>query len=89
MQCYGCKKKYIIERKIDVLISKCQIDYDKMLENYKNTLSGMVEPTKVMVFGDTLQVNDYGKYNWTMFNFDAKIARHEEVFPNDMKRHLH
>lgn len=63
-----------------------KIGYDKMLENYKNTLSGMVGPTKVMVSGDTLQVNDYEKYNWTMFNPDAKIARHNEVFPEDMRK---
>ena len=49
-----------------------QIGYDKMLENYKNTLSGMVGPTKVMVCGDTLQVKDYSKYNWTMFNPEEK-----------------
>lgn len=64
----------------------CQIGYDKMLEKYQNSLNGMVGPTKVMVSGDTLQVNDYGKYNWTMFNPDAKIARHEEVFPSDIKK---
>ncbi len=63
-----------------------QMGYDKMLENYKNTLSGMVGPTKVMVCGDTLQVNDYSKYNWTMFHPEAKKARHEEVFPDDMKK---
>lgn len=64
----------------------CQIGYDKMLEKYQSSLNGMVGPTKVMVSGDTLQVNDYGKYNWTMFNPNAKIARHEEVFPSDMKK---
>ncbi len=63
-----------------------QIGYDKMLENYKNTLSNMVGTTKVMVCGDTLQVNDYSKYNWTMFNPKVKKERHEEVFPNDMKK---
>ncbi len=63
-----------------------QIGYDKMLENYKNTLSGMVGATKVMICGDTLQVDDYSKYNWTMFNPDAKKIRHEEVFPDDMKK---
>ena len=63
-----------------------QIGYDKMLENYKNTLSGMVGPTKVMVCGDTLQVDDYSKYNWTMFDPEAKKARHEEVFPTEMKQ---
>lgn len=40
----------------------------------------MVGPTKVLVCGDTLQVNDYSKYNWTMFDPDAKKKRHEEVF---------
>jgi len=63
-----------------------QIGYDKMLENYKNSLSGMVGPTKVMICGDTLQVNDYSKYNWTMFNPEAKKARHDEVFPEEMKK---
>ena len=63
-----------------------QIGYDKMLDNYKNTLSGMVGPTKVMVCGDTLQVDDYSKYNWTMFDPEAKKARHEEVFPTEMKQ---
>ena len=63
-----------------------QIGYDKMLENYQKTLSGMVGPTKVMVCGDILQVNDYSKYNWTMFNPEAKRARHEAVFPDDMRK---
>lgn len=63
-----------------------QIGYDKMLENYKNTLSGMVGPTKVMVSGDTLQVNDYSKYNWTMFDPKAKKVRHDTVFPQEMEK---
>lgn len=60
--------------------------YEKMLEKYQNTLSGMVGPTKVMVCGDTLQVNDYSKYSWTMFDPEAKKVRHEESFPEYMKR---
>ena len=63
-----------------------QIGYDKMLENYKNTLSGMVGPTKVMVSGDTLQVNDYSKYNWTMFDPEAKKVRHDTIFPQEMEK---
>jgi len=63
-----------------------KIGYDKMLENYKNTLGGMVGPTKVMVSGNTLQVNDYGKYNWTMFDPEAKKARRETVFPKEMEK---
>lgn len=63
-----------------------QIGYDKMLENYQNTLSGMVGPTKVMVSGDTLQVNAYSKYNWTMFDSKEKRVCNEEMFPEDMKK---
>ena len=63
-----------------------QIGYDKMLENYKNTLSGMVGPTKVMVSGDTLQVNDYSKYNWTMFDPEAKKVRQDTLFPKEIEK---
>ena len=63
-----------------------QIGYDKMLENYKNSLSGMVGPTKVMICGDTLQVNNYSKYNWTMFDPEAKKNRHETVFPSEKEK---
>ena len=63
-----------------------QIGYDKMLENYQNSLNGMVGPTKIMICGDTLQVNDYSKYNWTMFDPEAKKVHHEKMFPTDMKK---
>ena len=46
----------------------------------------MVGPTEIMVCGDTLQVNDYSKYNWTMFNPEAKKIRHEEVFLKDLEK---
>ena len=49
-----------------------QSDYDRMLENYRNTMNGFVGPMKVMVCGDTFQVSDYSKYNWTMFNPETK-----------------
>jgi len=92
---YKLEPRSYNERFIPVLLimtSNCseefysQIGYDKMLENYQKTLSGMVGPTKVMVSGDTLQVNDYSKYNWTMFNPEAKRDRHEAVFPDDMRK---
>ena len=31
-------------------------------------------------------VSDYSKYNWTMFDPEAKKVRHEEVFPDSMKK---
>ena len=63
-----------------------QIGYDKMLANYQNMLCNMVGPTKVMICSDTLQVSDYSKYNWTMFDPDAKKQRHETVFPTDKEK---
>jgi len=61
-----------------------KIGYDRMLENYQSTLTSMVGPTKVMVCGNTLQVNDYEKYNWTLFDDGAKKTRRETVFPKEL-----
>jgi len=63
-----------------------KIGYDRMLENYKNTLGGMVGPTKVMICGNTLQVSDYDKYSWTMFDINAKRIRREEIFPKELEK---
>ena len=63
-----------------------QIGYDKMLANYQNMLCNVVGPTKVMISSDTLQVSDYSKYNWTMFDPEAKKQRHETVFPTDKEK---
>lgn len=63
-----------------------QTGYDSMLEKYQQTLSGMVGPTRVMISGDTLQVSDYSRYQWTMFDPDAKKARHDHVFPEEKKK---
>lgn len=63
-----------------------QIGYDRVLSNYQNTLSWIVGPTKVMISGDTLQVKDYSRFDWTMFDPEAKKARHDEVFPEDRQK---
>lgn len=55
--------------------------YERMISGYKNSLSNFIGPTKVMICGDTLQVEDYSKYDWTMFDSEAKKVRHETIFP--------
>jgi len=55
--------------------------YGRVVSTYQNTLSGIIGPTKTLIASDTLQVNDYDKYDWTMFDPEAKKARHETVFP--------
>ncbi len=54
--------------------------YDKLLEGYQATLSNFVGPTTVLTCGDTLQVNDYSRYDWTMFDPAAKQKHHDETF---------
>ena len=63
-----------------------QIGYDEMLKQYQGTLSTFVGPTKTLISSDTLQVKDYSRYNWTMFNPEAKKERHETVFPEDKQK---
>ncbi|MCR5151321.1 MAG: flavodoxin family protein [Clostridiales bacterium] len=59
--------------------------YTGLLQNYQNTLTNFVGPTRVLVSGNTLQLKDYSKtdWEWTMFNPEAKIRRHETVFPKE------
>lgn len=63
-----------------------QIGYDKMLSGYQNTLSAFIGPTKVLISGNTLQINDYDRYNWTMFDAEGKKERHETVFPLEKQK---
>jgi multimeric flavodoxin WrbA len=62
-----------------------EIGYDKMVEGYRAAMESRFGSAKVLISGDTLQVNDYDKWNWTMFNPDEKRARRESVFPNELK----
>jgi len=62
-----------------------KIGYTAMLEGYKQRLERFVGPTKIMIYGNTLQVDDYSKYDWTIFNPVEKKVRHEEVFPLKLK----
>ena len=63
-----------------------QIGYDEMLKRYQGTLRTFVGPTKILISSDTLQVKDYSRYNWTMFDPEHKKERHETVFPDDTKK---
>lgn len=62
--------------------------YTGLVENYKNTLTRFVGPAETFVSGNTLQLKDYSKTDWTwsMFNPEEKIKRHETVFPEECKK---
>ncbi|MBR1864830.1 MAG: flavodoxin family protein [Ruminococcus sp.] len=54
--------------------------YHELVRNYQNTLTRFIGKTEVLFAGDTLQVNDHSKYDWTMFDPVSKAKRHEAVF---------
>ncbi len=60
--------------------------YGRVVSNYQQTLSAFIGETKVLISANTLQVKDYDKYNWTMFDAEAKKARHETVFPTEKQK---
>lgn len=54
---------------------------DKM-KNYQQALTMFVGPTELFISGDTLQLRDYSKTDWSWyFDGEAKLKRHETVFP--------
>ena len=77
------------ERKISVVLivtSNVPAEYDaELLGRYKGTLEAFVGPVQTLASGNTLQVNNYERYNWSMFNAEEKNARRETVFPEERK----
>ncbi len=63
-----------------------QIGYDEVVSKYQNTLNSFLGPTKIMICGNTLQVNNYEKFNWTLFDADEKKLRRETVFPSEQQK---
>ena len=63
-----------------------QIGYDAMLQRYQGSFRTFVGPIKILISSDTLQVKDYSRYHWTMFDPEHKKQRHETVFPKDKQK---
>jgi multimeric flavodoxin WrbA len=62
------------------------IGYRKMLNGYKKSLETFVGKTKLMIAGNTLQVSNYDRYDWTMFDPKVKQERREKVFPDECRK---
>lgn len=62
--------------------------YTNLVENYQQTLTRFVGPTKTLICGNTLQLKDYSKtdWPWTLFDTEEKQKRHKSVFPNECKK---
>ena len=61
------------------------LGYRKTVKEYQKALTDAVGSTKVMIAGDTLQVGDYSRFHWTIFDPAAKQKRHETVFPKEQR----
>jgi len=77
------------ERRIPVLLiltSNVAAEYDEELaKRYKASLDTFIGPTETFTCGNTLQVSNYEKYNWTLFNPEEKKQRREKIFPQERK----
>ena len=62
--------------------------YLELMQNYQRTFDRFVGPAEILLCGDTLQLKDYGKtdWPWTMFDPEAKIKRHETIFPDERQK---
>lgn len=60
--------------------------YYDLIRNYQTTLDRFIGPTELLIAGDTKQVDDYSRYDWTMFHADSKEKRHKTVFPEKLKQ---
>ena len=54
--------------------------YRAIIDNYQTTLNRIIGPTEVIIAADTMQVKDYSRYNWTLFDVESKIKRHDAFF---------
>ncbi len=62
------------------------LGYRKMLKGYQKSLDAFVGNTKLFIAGNTLQVKDYSRFDWTMFDPKAKKERHDKVFPEEREK---
>jgi hypothetical protein len=62
--------------------------YDRLFAGYRESLERSIGPTKSLVSSETWQVSeaDYKKYDWTMFDVEARHARRQDVFPQEKEQ---
>lgn len=58
--------------------------YTEMIGRYQADLDRAVGPVETVIADETMQVNDYEKYNWTWFDYEDRRRRRREVFPGQL-----
>ena len=62
------------------------LGYDRQFSITKTALQRHFGTCELLLCTDTLQFDDYSRYESEMFDREAKIKRHAEVFPEDCRR---
>jgi multimeric flavodoxin WrbA len=62
------------------------LGYDRHFSITKMALERHFGTCELLLCTDTLQFDDYSRYESEMFDREAKIKRHAEVFPEDCRR---
>lgn len=62
------------------------LGYRGMLSRYRAGLEEAVGNTKTLIAGNTLQVKDYSRFKWDIFDPADKQDRHAKVFPKEKEK---
>jgi NAD(P)H-dependent FMN reductase len=60
--------------------------YLDVMNRYRDTLNRFIGPTETLVSGETQQVKDYSKFDWTMFDAEQRYERRKKVFPDELRK---
>jgi putative NADPH-quinone reductase len=60
--------------------------YDRHFDTTSIILEVIFGACELLISTDTLQYSDYDKYESEIFDKEAKLKRHAEVFPEDCRR---
>ena len=63
-----------------------KMNYDEIIEVHSSPLALVMGYTENLCAYNTLQFNDYSRYEANMFNGDAKAKYKDEIFPDDIKK---
>ncbi len=87
---YNKERPCCNERRIPVLLimtsNADDTAYRDLVDHYAGAISNFVGPTRTLVVGSTMQVNDYSKFDWTFFDPQERKERREKVFPQELKK---
>ncbi|WP_291328247.1 flavodoxin family protein [Desulfovibrio sp. UCD-KL4C] len=61
-------------------------NYDKFIASTQGFVSKIIGNCELLLCTDTYMFKDYSKYEFSIWNEEAKLKRHKEIFPLDCKK---